>query len=1339
MESDVFSRTVPPLPPRYRFRDLIWGDHALSDDDRVRVEYFTNEKSFKERLQLYFIKNQRSSLRIRIFNLAIKLLTCVLYVARVMTDDPRMNSCIDLSNCDANATKHVYMIPDIEFRENPVIKWQNIIWVERHNVLWIIQVSVAVISLAETSLCTEGINPLPPPPPAIDLSNCDANATKHVYMIPDIEFRENPVIKWQNIIWVERHNVLWIIQVSVAVISLAETSLVTYLGYKGNILQQILSVGFFLEICNTVPFIVTVCWPDWSGLFIPVFLNCWLAKDALEEMFGDLHLVMQKSHSALSQRMMILCVTFACLVFTSMCGIQHLQRAGNRHLDLFDSLWFVVVTFSTVGFGDITPDIWPSQLFMILMVGLSFVVLPIQMQQLAFTWIERQKQGVTYSSRRAQNELHVVVCATALHTDTIMDFLNEFYAHPLLQDYYVVLLSPCELDPNLKAILQVPIWTQRVIYIRGSALKDVDLSRCRMQDAEACFILAERSYADRNASDQHTILRSWAVKDFAPNCPQYVQIFRPENKLHVKFAEHVVCEDEFKHALLANNCLSPAISTLVTLLLHTSRGQEGQASQEEWQRIYGRCSGNEIYHIRLSDSRFFGEYDGKSFTYASFHAHRKFGVSLVAVQQNLPGSKILLNPGPRHIMKATDTCFYMSLTKEENSAFILAISDKGPRSTTRLIPLSGQATKVASIVAQVGTLALELQHTRSSTSINTQGNATDDPEKGNVDQSKGTGSSSLVHCENFPSIFICITSKKTKKACFSLLLLLMYSFSSFKCKLLKCQQLFHLEPLLGAGLTIQSLNRRPSIAPVPAVLEAHGINITVDSDSDTEAESQMTDETDGSDIFPGFPPVAPYIGTSPTLCHLLRDKRQLCCLQLTKECQHCKAVTANDYNWSSKVIILIADNASVGIYNFIVPLRSHFIPSSQLHPIVLLLERRPEEKFQEVISFFPLVYWMIGSMDSIDDLLKAGINMADNVVIVNKESSNSEEDDYLADCNTIVAVQTIFRLFPNANIITELSQSSNMRFMQFLAKDNYSLSLSKVEKKEKERGSHISYMFRLPFAAGNVFSASMLDTLLYQAFVKDYLITFVRLLLGIDQAAGSGHLSCMRITRDHMWIRTYGRLYQKLCSTTCEIPIGIYRSQTHQMLPISSTCTTPLISRSLKTMSASCDITSSCRPSKGTPPLASLGRLANQMMEDSASNQVAQERQEIGQMVKCRMRSLGMPPEEYDDTMEKRDHIAYVIINPSYDLKLEPDDVVYLIKPSSLSPKASPLIDERKLSLRRPRKRQEPTGADKDSIEKHVPNNVGPENMQVPTVSVSDTSSAEGSSCQESGVKGTIV
>ena len=61
-------------------------------------------------------------------------------------------------------------------------------------------------------------------------------------------------------------------------------------------------------------------------------------------------------------------------------------------------------------------------------------------------------------------------------------------------------MSPSELDPTMKIILQIPIWSQRVIYIQGSALKDGDLSRCRMQDAEACFMIAARNYQDRNAA-----------------------------------------------------------------------------------------------------------------------------------------------------------------------------------------------------------------------------------------------------------------------------------------------------------------------------------------------------------------------------------------------------------------------------------------------------------------------------------------------------------------------------------------------------------------------------------------------------------------------------------------------------------------------------------------------------------------------------------------------------------------------------------------------------------------------------------------------------------------------
>ena len=167
------------------------------------------------------------------------------------------------------------------------------------------------------------------------------------------------------------------------------------------------------------------------------------------------------------------------ILYNSVCGFQHFQRAGGRNVDLFESLYFVVVTFATVGYGDLKPDRWPSQLFMVIMIGVALIVLPTQFEQLAYTWMERQKLGGSYSTHRAQTEKHVVVCSTTLSTDTVMDFLSEFYAHPLLQDFYAVLLSPCELDPTMKMIIQMPMWVQRVIYIQGSALKDADLTRAR--------------------------------------------------------------------------------------------------------------------------------------------------------------------------------------------------------------------------------------------------------------------------------------------------------------------------------------------------------------------------------------------------------------------------------------------------------------------------------------------------------------------------------------------------------------------------------------------------------------------------------------------------------------------------------------------------------------------------------------------------------------------------------------------------------------------------------------------------------------------------------------------
>uniref|UniRef100_A0A4W3K5T2 Potassium sodium-activated channel subfamily T member 2 n=1 Tax=Callorhinchus milii TaxID=7868 RepID=A0A4W3K5T2_CALMI len=1090
---------------------------------RVQVEFYVNENTFKERMKLFFIKNQRSSLRIRLFNFSLKLLSCLLYIIRVLLDDPRERN-----------------------------GWSPIIWVDRSLPLWGLQVRTVQVN--------------------------------------------------QTI---------------------------------GNIWEQILRIPFILEMINTVPFIITIFWSPLRNLFIPVFLNCWLAKHALENMINDLHRAIQRTQSAMFNQVLILISTLLCLIFTCICGIQHLERSGNN-LTLFDSLYFCIVTFSTVGFGDVTPKIWPSKLLVVIMICVALVVLPIQFEQLAYLWMERQKSGGNYSRHRAQTEKHVVLCVTSLKIDLLMDFLNEFYAHPRLQDYYVVILCPTEMDVQVRRVLQIPMWSQRVIYLQGSALKDQDLLRAKMDNAEACFILSSRCEPDRTAADHQTILRAWAVKDFAPKCPLYVQILKPENKFHVKFADHAVCEEEFKYAMLALNCICPATSTLITLLVHTSRGQDGPQSPGQWQKLYGKCSGNEVYHIKVEESTFFAEYEGKSFTYTSFHAHKKYGACLIGVKRE-ENKNILLNPGPRYIISSTDTCFYINIVKEENSAFkthneqnINSISNTTYHGASRL--------PVHSIIASMGTVAIDLQDA--------------------------------------------------------------------SCK-----------PPSGPTLSLPSEGgkegRRPSIAPVLEVADASSIQ-TCDLLSDqSEDEANQSDEEESSlpEYIKGYPPNSPYIGSSPTLCHLLQEKISFCCLRLDQGCQHNYSEDAKAYGFRNKLIIVSAETAGNGLYNFIVPLRAYYRPKKELNPIVLLLDNPPDVHFLEAICWFPMVYYMVGSIDNLDDLLRCGVTFAANMVVVDKESTMSAEEDYMADAKTMVNVQTLFRLFSSLSIITELTHPANMRFMQFRAKDCYSLALSKLEKKEREKGSNLAFMFRQPFAAGRVFSISMLDTLLYQSFVKDYMISITRLLLGLDTTPGSGFLCAMKITEDDLWIRTYGRLYQKLCSSTGDIPIGIYRTET-QKLTTSEVCSKISISvEEWEDTKDTKDYTSyrtnhhrnSTSSDQSEHPLLRrksmqwarrLSRKApkhsNKVTERISRQRLTlckrSERQELAHLVKNRMKHLGLSPTGYgkgqmlilaafvwtlriyfDEMNDHQNTLSYILINPSPDMRLGLNDIVYLIRPDPLA------------------------------------------------------------------------
>jgi potassium channel subfamily T protein 1 len=159
----------------------------------------------------------------------------------------------------------------------------------------------------------------------------------------------------------------------------------------------------------------------------------------------------------------------------------------------------------------------------------------------------------------------------------------------------------------------------------------------------------------------------------------------------------------------------------------------------------------------------------------------------------------------------------------------------------------------------------------------------------------------------------------------------------------------------------------------------------------------------------GRPPNLLYLGSNPTLCKLLKTPSSLCCLELNRECEHKSCIQASDYKWKNRCILIVAEFATNGLFNFILPLRAQVRSTMFLKPIVLLLENPPNLEFLEAISCFPLIYWIQGTINNINTILKAGIMDSDTVIVVSPEKYAHIDDDSLTDCSNIVSVQNLYR------------------------------------------------------------------------------------------------------------------------------------------------------------------------------------------------------------------------------------------------------------------------------------------------------------------------------------------
>ena len=371
---------------------------------------------------------------------------------------------------------------------------------------------------------------------------------------------------------------------------------------------------------------------DWLGLRSARFF--WLTQ--LITVFRFIPLI----HSQDIIDLFSLCIYFISLLFFGTGIIHLLEISGDPWSDnavdyqFLSYAYFIIVTITTVGYGDISPETAFGQTFMVvyIVIGLAFFAALLPVISEVISNFNAKRQYAKFDRTRVPR--HVIVCGH-ITAFTAQEFLKDFL-HPDRGDSntHVLFLHPIRPEKDLKNVLRS--YYTRVQYISGSVLNSNDLQKSKLLSCSAVFILADKYTNNPLEEDNGNLLRLVSIKNTTTEIPVIIQLLLGSSKKQVKNIEGwnpgsdiAVCLNELKLGLLAQSCVCPGFSTLIANLFYTS-DFPALASFEglnAWKEDYIEGASNEIYATHFSFS-----FEGKNFQEAAHICYNKLGLILLAFE-----------------------------------------------------------------------------------------------------------------------------------------------------------------------------------------------------------------------------------------------------------------------------------------------------------------------------------------------------------------------------------------------------------------------------------------------------------------------------------------------------------------------------------------------------------------------------------------------------------------------------------------------------------------------------------------------------------------------------------
>ncbi|XP_059388861.1 calcium-activated potassium channel subunit alpha-1-like isoform X8 [Carassius carassius] len=428
---------------------------------------------------------------------------------------------------------------------------------------------------------------------------------------------------------------------------------------------------FWLEVNSVVDFFTV------PPVFVSVYLNrSWLGLRFLRALrliqFSEILQFLNILKTSNSIKLVNLCSIFISTWLTAAGFIHLVENSGDpwenfqnsQPLSYWECVYLLMVTMSTVGYGDVCAKTTLGRLFMVFFILGGLAMFARYVPEIAALILNRKKYGGSYNSTRGRK--HIVVCGH-ITLESVSNFLKDFL-HKDRDDVNVEIVFLHNISPNLELEALFKRHFTQVEFYQGSVLNPHDLARVKIESADACLILANKYCADPDAEDASNIMRVISIKNYHPKIRIITQMLQYHNKAHLlnipswnwKEGDDAICLAELKLGFIAQSCLAQGLSTMLANLF--SMRSYIKIEEDTWQKYYLEGVANEMYTEYLSSA-----FVGLSFPTICELCYVKLKLLLIAIEykSDQRESSTLINPGNHVKMQEGTLGFFIASDAKE--------------------------------------------------------------------------------------------------------------------------------------------------------------------------------------------------------------------------------------------------------------------------------------------------------------------------------------------------------------------------------------------------------------------------------------------------------------------------------------------------------------------------------------------------------------------------------------------------------------------------------------------------------------------------------------------------